>query len=134
MADHPAALGFAAFRRGDPAAALAHFEALIVAEPNGVPGHFLRVEALHQLGRVAEVREALQGLIARFPFAEGACRERLALLALKEGDAAQALAELGKARASGWTNTAAIRSAAAFQGFAQDPRFVEILAPADPAR
>lgn len=131
MGDHPAAKGFAALRRGDVAEALTHFEALIAAEPNGVPGHFLRVEALDRLGRREEARLALVELIARFPFAEGACRERLALLALRDANAELALAELAKASGAGWTNADAIRHDEAFAPFAADERFAPLFAAAD---
>ena len=134
MGDHPAAKGFAALRRGDAAAALAHFEALVALEPNGVPGHFLRVEALDRLGRRDDARAALVALVARFPFAEGACRERLALLALRDHDADLALAELAKAAGAGWTNADAIRRDEAFVPFSSDARFAPLFAVADGAK
>lgn len=126
MGDHPAARGFDALRRGDANEALAHFEALIAAEPNGVPGHFLRVEALDRLGRRDEAKTALVALILRFPFAEGACRERLAILALRAGDAATALTELGLAAGAGWSNADAVRNDPAFAPLAADARFTPL--------
>lgn len=131
MADHPAARGLAALRRGDAASALKEFEALIAAEPNGVPGHFLRVEALLALGERAVARDTLRELVTRFPFAEGACREGLALLALHAGDAGEAVAQLTAAAAAGWSNADAIRHAPAFAPFAGDARFAPLFAAAD---
>lgn len=117
MGDHPAAKGLAEMRRGNFAGALAHFDELIRREPGGVPGHFLRVEALDRAGRRAEAREALLSLEARFPFAEGACRERLAILSLREGDLAAALESLRRALAAGWSNPDAVTSDPAFAAF-----------------
>ncbi|HVO30590.1 MAG TPA: tetratricopeptide repeat protein [bacterium] len=130
MADHPAAKGLAALRRGDAAQALREFERLLEAEPNGVPGHFLRVEALLALGDRARARESLLGLVSRFPFAEGACRERLAILALQDGDADTAVSELTRATAAGWSNADAVRGAEAFAPFASDARFAPLFAAA----
>lgn len=108
MADHPAAKGLAALRRGDAREALAWFDRLIADEPGGVPGHFLRVEALDRLGDRAAARTALTELVVRFPFAEGAARERLALLHLRDGNPANALAELERAVVAGWSNVDAV--------------------------
>lgn len=135
MGDHPAAKGFAAMRAGDVRGALAWFDQLVAEEPNGVPGHFLRVEALHRLGDVAGARAALADLMKRFPFAEGACRERLALLALEEGDRASALSELEHAVAAGWSNVDAITASASGAALAADPAFAALFerARANPA-
>lgn len=108
MGDHPAAKGLAAMRRGDFADALAQFDALVAREPNGVPGLFLRAEAIERSGDVARARTTLVELASRFPFAEGACRERLALLALRAGDHAAAQDALARAVELGWSNTDAI--------------------------
>ena len=126
MADHPAAKGLAAMRDGDLARALTWFERLVEEEPNGVPGHFLRVEALERLGDLVRVRALLAELITRFPFAEGACRERLALLALRDGDRAEAIASLEKAVAAGWSNVEAVTSDPAFLPHAKDPAFAAL--------
>lgn len=135
MGDHPAAKGFAALRSGDVRGALAWFDKLVELEPNGVPGHFLRVEALHRLGDFAAVRTALADLSKRFPFAEGACRERLALVALEEGDRAAALTELERAVAAGWSNVDAILASPRGEGLTADPAFAAVFdrARANPA-
>lgn len=135
MGDHPAARGFAAMRAGDLRAALAWFDQLIAQEPNGVPGHFLRVEALHRLHDLAGARAALADLLIRFPFAEGACRERLALLALEEGDRAAALSELERAIAAGWSNVDAVTATPSGAALAADAAFAALFerARANPA-
>jgi tetratricopeptide (TPR) repeat protein len=135
MADHPAAKGLAAMRTGNVREALVWFERLVAQEPNGVPGHFLRVEALDRLGERDKVRLLLAELITRFPFSEGACRERLALLALRAGDRAAALAELERAVASGWSNVDAIAADPAASGLAGDAAFAALFerARANPA-
>jgi tetratricopeptide (TPR) repeat protein len=127
MADHPAAKGIAALRAGDARAALAFFDQLVALEPTGVPGHFLRAEALDRLGELDAVRTLLAELIGRFPFAEGACRERLALLAIRRGERDAALAELERALAAGWNNADVITAEPAFAPFAMDPAFASLL-------
>ena len=127
MGDHPAAKGLAAMRRGDYADALAHFDELVRREPGGVPGHFLRVEALDRMGERAAARAALVELCEKFPFAEGACRERLALLDLRDGDVAAAVRSLERALACGWTNADAIVLDPAFAPFAADPALLAVL-------
>lgn len=131
MRDHPAARGLSALREGRPREALAHFDALIAAEPSGVPGWFLRTEALIALGETAEARALLLELVGRFPFAEGACRERLAVLALRGGDADAALAALTRAAEVGWSNADAIRRDPAFAAFAGDARFAAVFEAAE---
>ncbi len=130
MGEHPAAKGLAEMRKGNHEAALAHFDELIAREPNGVPGHFLRVEALDRAGRHAEAREALLSLLARFPFAEGACRERLALFSLREGNVAAAIESLKRALACGWTNADAITGDPAFPAVASNAELEALLAEA----
>lgn len=131
MGEHPAAKGIAAMRGGDFAAALAHFDELIRREPNGVPGHFLRTEALDRAGERQKAREALLALVPRFPFAEGACRERLALLSLRENDVDAAIASLRRALACGWSNAGAITADPAFAAHASN---ADLLAVLDDAR
>lgn len=126
MANHPAAKGLAALRAGDAREALMWFERLVEQEPTGVPGHFLRAEALDRLGEHDRVRELLAELLTRFPFSEGACRERLALLALRSGDRTAALAELERAVAAGWSNVDAIVSDPACAGLPADPAFAAL--------
>jgi hypothetical protein len=135
MGDHPAAKGLALLRSGDAQGALVWFDALVAQEPNGVPGHFLRVEALHHLGDLAAVRATLADLVKRFPFAEGACRERLALLALQENDRPAALVELERAVAAGWSNVEAITATPSGAALAGDPLFAALFerARANPA-
>lgn len=123
MGDHPAAKGLAAMRRGDHAEALAQFDALVAREPNGVPGLFLRAEAIERSGDVARARDTLVDLASRFPFAEGACRERLALLALRGGDAEAAREFLERAVALGWSNTVAITRDPSFESVASREDF-----------
>src|SRR5688500_9029592 len=127
MGEHPAAKGIAAMRRGDFAAALAHFAELISREPNGVPGHFLRADALDRAGEREKAREALAALVTRFPFAEGACRERLALLALREGDVSSAIASLRRALACGWSNADAITADPAFAAHSANRELAAVL-------
>ena len=121
MADHPAARGLAALRDGDPRLALVWFDKLVEQEPGGVPGHFLRAEALDRLGDFVQLRAILADLLTRFPFAEAACRERLALLELREGDRGAAIAELERAVASGWSNVDALSVIPAGAALAADP-------------
>lgn len=127
MGDHPAARGIAALRRGDAAAALAHFDELVRLEPGGVPGHFLRAEAIEKSGDLGLARETLRTLAMRFPFAEGACRERLALLAMREGDRDGALEELRLAVEHGWNSAEAVTSDPSFARFEGDPAFAPLL-------
>lgn len=126
MGDHPAARGIAALRRGDAGAALAHFDELVRLEPGGVPGHFLRAEAIEKSGDLVLARETLRSLAGRFPFAEGACRERLALLALREGDRDGALEELRRAVEHGWNSVEAITSDPSFGRYESDPSFASL--------
>ena len=135
MADHPAAKGLAAMRAGQLREALAWFDTLVEQEPNGVPGHFLRVEALTRLREVDAARAAIADLLKRFPFTEGACRERLAILALDAGDRAGALSELERAVAAGWSNVDAILASPGAEGLASDPSFAAVFdrARANPA-
>ena len=126
MANHPAAKGLAALRAGDPRGALGWFDRLVELEPSGVPGHFLRAEALDRLGDVAGLRTLLDDLLRRFPFAEGACRERLALLDLREGNRTAALAELERAVAAGWSNVEALAASPSGETLASDPAFAAL--------
>ena len=128
MGDHPAARGLAALREGRAAEALGHFEQLIAAEPNGVPGHFLRIEALDHLGDVARARTLLGELLTRFPFAAGACHERLAIFALRENAVTDARAHLEKAVASGWANPDAVTSDRGWPAHASDAALLALLA------
>ena len=120
MGEHPAAKGLAALRAGDARGALEWFDRLVELEPTGVPGHFLRAEALDRLGEHDEVRALLERLVVQFPFAEGACHERLALLELRRGDRAAALASLERAVAAGWSNVDALAADPAFAPYAGD--------------
>lgn len=135
MANHPAAKGLAALRAGNAREALTWFERLVAQEPTGVPGHFLRAEALDRLGEHDELRALLAELIVRFPFSEGACRERLALLALRSGDRSTALAELERAVTAGWSNVDVIAADPAGAGLSADPAFATLFerARANPA-
>lgn len=126
MANHPAAKGLAALRAGDPRQALAWFDQLVAQEPAGVPGHFLRAEALDQLRDLVQLRATLTDLIRRFPFAEGACRERFALLELSEGNRDAAFAELERAVATGWSNVDAISGDPRGASLASDPAFTAL--------
>lgn len=126
MANHPAAKGLAALRAGNPREALEWFDRLVELEPSGVPGHFLRAEALDQLGDVAGLRALLAELVRRFPFAEGACRERLALLDLREGNRAAALGELERAVAAGWSNVEALAEGPGIEALSADPAFAAL--------
>lgn len=126
MANHPAAKGLAALRDGDPRLALVWFDKLVEQEPSGVPGHFLRAEALDQLGEHVALRALLLELVARFPFAEGACRERLALLELREGNRAAALSALERAVATGWSNVEALTEDPRGETLAGDPAFAAL--------
>lgn len=128
MGDHPAAKGLAALRRGEHAEALAHFEELVAREPNGVPGLFLRAEAIERGGDIARARATLEELASRFPFAEGACRERLALLALRAGDHDAGREALERAVALGWSNTDAITRDPSFQPVAAREDFRALIA------
>lgn len=127
MANHPAAKGLAELRAGRVREALVWFDRLVELEPNGVPGHFLRAEALDQLGDFEALRALLGDLLRRFPFAEGACRERLALLELRTGNRAAALIELERAIASGWSNVGAVLEDPIGDGLADDPAFAALL-------
>lgn len=127
MGDHPAAKGLAAMRRGDHAEALAQFDALVAREPNGVPGLFLRAEAIERSGDLARARATLLELASRFPFAEGACRERLALLSLRDGDHAAARESLERAIALGWSNTDAITRDPSFEPVSSREDFQALL-------
>ncbi len=127
LADHPAARGLAALRTGRPELALELFESLIAAEPSGLAGHVLRAEALERLGRVGEARASLESIAERFPFAAGACFERLAALAVRAGDRAAALGSLERALAAGWTNADAITGEPSFEPFRGDPGFESVL-------
>lgn len=126
MVNHPAAKGLAALRAGDARGALSWFDRLVEQEPTGVPGHFLRAEALDRLGEHDKVRALLADLIAKFPFAEGACRERLALLSLRAGDRGAALAELERAVAAGWSNVDAITGDPLGEPLRADPAFAAL--------
>lgn len=130
MADHPAAKGLAALRSDDAREALAWFDELVEHEPGGVPGHFLRVEALDRLGDRTAARAALLDLVTRFPFAEGAARERLAILALRDGDRVSAHAELVRATAAGWGNVDAVLAEPTAAGLDADPVFATLFASA----
>lgn len=126
MANHPAAKGLAALRDGDPRQALEWFDRLVELEPSGVPGHFLRAEALDRLGEVVRLRALLADLVRRFPFAEGACRERLALVELRDGNREAALAELERAVAAGWSNVDALVAAPEGEALSADPAFAAL--------
>jgi Flp pilus assembly protein TadD len=114
MGDHPAAKGLAALRAGDAATAVKWFDELVAAEPAGVPGHFLRAEAVDRLGDRVRSRALLEDLAKRFPVTEGACRERLAILSLRDGHTEAARAELLRAVELGWSNVPAVTSDPAY--------------------
>lgn len=126
MGDHPAAKGLAALRAGDAATALKWFDELVASEPGGVPGHFLRAEAVDRLGDRARSRALLEDLAKRFPVTEGACRERLAILALRDGETGAARDQLLRAVELGWSNVEAVTSDPAYSA-ARDAALLEPL-------